>query len=245
MNGTWSIADIAGKPADVYDPPGERPRFGVLFLHPHARDTLRDNTAYSALLDEHSLACVCPHGARSWWADRVCAEFDPAITPERFLLDSVVPFFDRRWGLKPRALGLLGISMGGQGALRLGFKHPRLFPVVTAVSPAVEYHEYYGMGLPLDEMYDSKEQCRQDTAPMHVHPGDFPPHLFFCIDPGDANWARGAQRLHEKLNALGVPHKIDLATRAGEHTWEYFNHMADPTVRFLANGLERESLRLL
>jgi pimeloyl-ACP methyl ester carboxylesterase len=245
MNGTWSTADIAGKPADVYDPPGERPRFGVLFLHPHARETLRDNAAYSALLDEHSLACVCPYGARSWWADRICPEFDPAVTPERFLLDSVIPFFDGRWGLRPRALGLLGISMGGQGALRLGFKHPRLFPVVAAVSPAVEYHEYYGMGLPLDEMYDSKEQCRQDTAPMHVHPGDFPPHLFFCIDPGDANWARGAQRLHEKLNALGVPHEIDLATRAGEHTWEYFNHMADPTVRFLANGLERESLRLL
>ena len=135
--------------------------------------------------------------------------------------------------------------MGGQGALRLAFKYPQLFPVVAAIAPAIEYHELYGQGTPLDEMYDSKEQCRQDTAIMHVPPHHPPPHIFFCIDPADSRWFRGNDRLHEKLNALGVPHQADLTTRAGGHSWDYFNHMAERVERFVYAGLEQESRRLL
>jgi S-formylglutathione hydrolase len=135
--------------------------------------------------------------------------------------------------------------MGGQGALRLAFKHPRLFPVVAAISSAIEYHECYGQGTPLDEMYDSKEQCRQDTAILHVHPSHYPPHIFFCIDPTDTAWFRGNDRLQEKLAALGVPHEVDLTTRAGGHSWDYFNHTAGRAVRFVNAGLEQEGRRLL
>src|SRR5262245_45505893 len=127
MSGTWTRVTIGGKEADVYDPPGVgRPQFGVLFLHGVGLETLVDRPAFVKPLAELSLACVCPHGQRSWWGDRVCAEFDPKITPERYLLDSVIPFFERRWGVRPRAIGLLGISMGGQGVLRLAFKYPEL-----------------------------------------------------------------------------------------------------------------------
>ena len=148
----------------------------------------------------------------------------------------MLPFFQERWGLGPRAVALLGIGMGGQGTLRLAFKHPETFPVVAAIAPAIEYHELYGRGEPLDEMYDSKEQCRQDTAPMHVHPSHYPPHVFFGIDPREAFWSRGNDRLHEKLNALGVPHTADFTTPSG---------MAERAVRFLYAGLEQESRRLL
>src|SRR5262249_50732542 len=105
--------------------------------------------------------------------------------------------------------------------------------------------ERYGEGTPLDEMYDSREQCRQDTAVLHVDPTQYPRHIFFCIDPGDTNWLRGNDRLHEKLAALGVPHTTDFTTRAGGHSWDYFNHMAGPVERFVVAGLEQESRRLL
>ena len=227
-------------------PPGAAPpRFGVLHLHGLGLETLRDHPTFTSLFDELKLACVCPHGQRSWWADRVCAEFDPRLTPERYLLDQVVPFFQARWGLAPRQIGLQGISMGGQGALRLAFKHAKVFPVVAAIASALDYHELYGEGPPLDDMYTSKEQCRQDTALLHIHPGHYPPHIFFCIDPEDRRWFRGNDRLHEKLNALGVPHSVDLTTRAGGHSWDYFNSMAERVERFVLAGLEQESRRLL
>ncbi|MBV9123890.1 MAG: esterase, partial [Planctomycetes bacterium] len=100
-------------------------------------------------------------------------------------------------------------------------------------------------GTPLDEMYDSKEQCRQDTALLHVSPLHYPPHIFFAIDPEDARWFRGNDRLHEKLTALGIPHEYDFTTRAGGHSWDYFNHLAERVEKFLHDGLEQESRRLL
>src|SRR5437764_5275752 len=136
----WTTVDIAGKTADVFDPPtASRPRFALLYLHGIGLETLATSPIYTHLLETNQLACVCPHGQRSWWADRVCAEFDPQVTPERHLLGAVVPFFHERWKLAPRALAVQGICMGGQGVLRLAFKHPDVFAVVAAISPAVEY----------------------------------------------------------------------------------------------------------
>jgi S-formylglutathione hydrolase len=246
MKGEWTTVPIAGKSADVFDPPGPaRPRFGVLHLHGHSRETIRDRPAFSRWLDEFHLACVCPHGQRCWWVNRICAEFDASISPERYLLEGVLSFFRERWGLEPPAIGLQGISMGGQGALRLAFKHPKLFPVVAAIASAVDHYELYAQGTTLDAMYDSKEQCRQDSAPMHVPPVGYPPFVFFCIDPVDQRWYRGNDRLHEKLNALGIEHEIDFTTQAGGHSWNYFDRMAERVVKFVHAGLEQQSRRLL
>ncbi len=245
MSGTWETVEIGGKPADLFEPAGTpRPRFGVLHLHGAGLETLRDKPAFTRLFQELRLGCVCPHGQRSWWGDRVCAEFDAQKSPEHYLLADVVPFMHQRWSLADRAVGLQGISMGGQGALRLAFKYPERFPVVAAIAAAVDYHELYGQGTPLDEMYDSKEQCRQDTVVMHIHPSRYPAHILFAVDPDDP-WLRGNDRLHEKLNALGIPHEVDFTTRAGAHSWDYFAHMAERVVRFVYAGLESEGRRLL
>jgi esterase/lipase superfamily enzyme len=245
MNGQWEEVAIGRKQADVYEPPGlTRPRFGLLHLHGVGLETLRDRPVFTQLFDKFHLICVCPHGQRSWWGDRISPEFDTEVTPEKYLLTQVLLYFQQRWQLAPRAIGLEGISMGGQGALRLAFKCPELFPAVAGISSALDYHELYGQGTTLDAMYDSKEQCRQDTALMHIHPSRYPPHIFFAVDPEDP-WYRGNDRLHEKLSALGIPHEVDLTTRAGSHSWDYFNHMADRAVRFLHGGLEQESRRLL
>jgi S-formylglutathione hydrolase len=246
MKSAWTRERIGGKEASVYQPPAPSPpRFAVLFLHGVGQETLEGNDAFTSLFDELNLPCVSPVGGRCWWVDRPCHEFDQRLTPEHHLVENVLPFFQQRWSLPARRVGLLGVSMGGQGALRLAFKRPDLFPAAAAIAAALDYYEIYGQGTPLDELYDSKEQCRQDTALMHVPPYDYPPHLFFAIDPNDALWYRGNDRLHEKLTALGVPHTCDLTTEAGGHSWGYFNHMAGPAVRFLSNGLEQESRRLL
>jgi S-formylglutathione hydrolase len=242
----WTTVEIGEKPADLFCPAGGvTPRFVVIFLHGVGLETLTDRPIFTQWLERLQFGCLCPHGQRSWWGDRICSEFDARMTPERYLLDQVVPFVQERWKLPPRTLALLGISMGGQGALRLAFKHPELFPVVAAISSAIEHHQLYGQGSTIDEMYNSSEQCRQDSAILHVHPSKFPPHIFFCIDPDDTTWYRGNDRMHEKLAALGIPHEIDLTTRAGGHSWDYFNHMAERSLKVIRRGLEAESRHLL
>jgi hypothetical protein len=140
MKGDWSRVEIAGKAADVYEPPGpERPRFAVLHLHDAGLETLHDKPAFTRLFEELHLACVCPHGQRCWWSNRVCVEFDEEVTPERHLLERVLPFFRTRWNLGPPSIGLQGIGMGGQAALRLAtslVRERRSMPCMTAKNSA-------------------------------------------------------------------------------------------------------------
>lgn len=235
----WSAADIDGKPARLFAPP--RPRFTLLFLHPVGGESISENAAYTEQLARHNVACCEPFGARGWWADRVCPEFDPHLTPEQHLLTDVLPWMTEH---TPGPVAVAGISMGGQGAVRLGLKYPDRFPVVASVAGAFDYHELYGQGTPLDDMYRSREASRQDTAVLHVHPTRFPPHLWFCSDPED-DWFRGNDRLHEKLSAVGIPHTADLTTAAGGHSWTYFDHMAAPLFAFLAEAVAKQNRRLL
>jgi S-formylglutathione hydrolase FrmB len=245
MSGRWTQVSIAGKTADVYESGAGTPRFGVLDLHVRTLQTLRHRPAFTRWFEHFGLVCICPHGGASWWTDRVWAGFDVHISTETYLLESVLPYFRERWGLSPPAIAMQGLSMGGQAALRLAFKHPGLFPVVGAISPTLDYHELYDRRSSINEIYDSKEQCRQDTAIMHIPPAGAPRHIFFCVDPKDAFWYRGNDRLHEKLNALGIPHEIDFTTEAGGHSWRYFDHMAERLETFIHNGLVAESRRLL
>jgi S-formylglutathione hydrolase len=243
MADSWERTLLAGKAVDVFAPQGS-PRFGVLFLHDLDGITLAAAPVFLPFLREHRLACVCPHGDQSWWGDRLCPAFDAHVSPERYLVQSAKPYFEERWGLAPKAVGLLGIGMGGQGALRLAFKHPPLFTTAAAIAPALDYHELYGQGTAIDGMYDSKEQCRQDTALLHVPPHHPPAHLYFAID-SEHPWYRGCDRLHEKLNALGVAHTFELTSGAGGHTGSYFSKMAGQAMSFLVRSLEEESRRLL
>src|SRR5437764_8735015 len=135
----WSRVEIAGKPADVFDPSAGRPRAAVLFLHDLDGTSIADNPVFTRLLDELQFGCVGPWGDHSWWADRPCSDFDPAVTAEHYLLNAIAPFARERWGLGPRALALVGVGMGGQGALRLAFKHADTFPAVGARAPAIDH----------------------------------------------------------------------------------------------------------
>jgi S-formylglutathione hydrolase len=129
--------------------------------------------------------------------------------------------------------------MGGQGALQLAYRHPREFPVVAAIAPAVDFHTWHGRGLPLDEMFPTRESARQETATLHVHPLNWPQHQLFVSDPADAEWFEGCERLASKLVSIGIPFERDLETSAGGHTWEYFNAMAPRVIEFVAERLQR------
>jgi len=240
----WSRTAIAGKPADAFDPPGGPPRFALVYLHSVGCESLAANAAWTAELARHRVACCAPAGMRSWWADRVCPEFDPELAAEKHLLENVLPWVAARW--QPlKSVAVAGISMGGQGALRLGFKYPERFPVVAGIASAIEYDRRYGQGTPLDDMYRSREACRQDTAGLHIQASKYPPHVWFACDPADDEWHRGNDRLHEKLLALGVPHEADLDTELGGHSWAYFDAMAPRLFAWLTNAMGKQSRRLM
>jgi S-formylglutathione hydrolase len=89
------------------------------------------------------------------------------------------------------------------------------------------------------ESFGDVERARQDTAILHVHPLNWPRHQFFASDPADPHWHDGADRLHSKLVALGIPHTALLEPRA-----DFTATAAAEAVRFVLAALDQESRRL-
>lgn len=246
LHGIWSTTTLAGHDCYLYEPPTPNPHgHTVLFLHGVHLGKLSDQPAFGRQFDRHGLRVICPVTQRSWWTDRICREFSTDISPEQYVLQKVMPYIAERWGAQPTQIGLLGTSMGGQGALRLAYRYPDKFPVAAAISPAVDYQVRMDTGEDetLDEMYNDPEEARQDTALLHVHPLNWPRHQFFCCDPTD-EWWNSADRLRMKLGSLGIPFECDLETIAGGHGVSYYGHMAERAVEFLATRLEQERLRV-
>lgn len=242
----WSEITVAGQPCELFEPAARgQQNFALIYLHGVHLNRLADQPVFTELLERHGLPAICPRTGRSWWTDKICQEFHPQLTAERHVLDNVMPFLAERFSARPPGVALLGTSMGGQGALRLAFKYPDRFPVVAAISPAIDYHLRWREGdetLPL--MYPDQEAVRQDTAILHVHPLNWPRNLWFCCDPADARWHASAERLHSKLVALGIPHERDLETSGGGHGFAYYNRMAPAAFDHLADRLLRESRRV-
>lgn len=238
--GQWRSVDLHGKQLDVFEPDSACGR-AVLHLHGHGLRTLKDNDVFTAELNRHGLICVCPHGQRSWWLDRICREFDPKTTPLQFLIEEVVPWIAREFHVQPPGIGLTGISMGGQGILQLAFRQARRFPVVGAISAAVDFYQLHGLGLPLDEMFSDAEDARQATVILQLHPLAWPRHVFLACDPTDQDWIDGNRRLRMKLSSSGIPSETDFETVHGGHDWSYFEHMAGTVIGFVAERLEEVS----
>jgi S-formylglutathione hydrolase FrmB len=246
MSGVWSEESVGGHPCDLFMPAVLNGcGYVVLYLHGVHLNRLHDKPAFIEQFERHGLPVVAPMTQRSWWTDRICREFDSKISAERHILDNVLAFIEQRLCTAPPKIGLLGTSMGGQGALRLAYKHPRLFPVVAAISPAIDFHKRYNEGdetIPL--MYSDPEAARQDTAILHVHPLNWPRHQFFCCDPEDYRWWDSADRLRMKLWSLGIPHECDLETTGGGHGFDYYNRMAERAVGFLVSKLDEDRRRI-
>lgn len=249
----WTTFTLAGHECELFSPPRPAAGKAVIYLHGVRERSLQDLVGLRDAIEAASLPAIAPRTGRSWWLDRIMPSFSPSITPERYVVDVVRGEVSRRFGVDSPGIALVGTSMGGQGALRIAYRHPELFPIAAAISPAIDFHaamreageredgEFYDT---LWESYGDVERARQDTAILHVHPLNWPRHQCFASDPSDLHWHDGADRLHSKLGALGIPHVALLEPRGGGHGPEYYDKVAPEIIRFVNDALDVESRRL-
>ena len=244
----WSTITISGHECAVLAPPRPSAGRAVIYLHDVHEPRLFDDDPLAARLEAAGLPVIAPLAGRSWWLDRAMPGFDRSLTPERFVVEFVTAEIGRRFGVRPPGIAVVGAGMGGQGALRLAYRHPAVFPVAAAISPAIDFHR--GMREAADredgdlfdtlwEAYGDVERARQDTAILHVHPLNWPRHQFFASHPADTAWHDGADRLHSKLLALGIPHTALLEPQA-----DFPVAAAAAAVAFVVAALDEEARRL-
>ena len=76
------------------------------------------------------MALVTVDGGPGYWNPH------PGDNPMAMVIGELIPRC-RRLGLGRRRIGMMGISMGGYGALLLAEKYPHLIDAVAAISPAI------------------------------------------------------------------------------------------------------------
>lgn len=235
MGAPWKTVTVAGRGVEVFQPVSE-PAAAVLWLHDLDEASFRGRDRIEAAFAAEELVVVCPAGGRGWWLDRPTEGFDPPLTPLRHLLEGVAPLVQQEWGLAPPRIGVTGLGMGGQGAVNLAFRHPRQFPVVAGMLPDIDFHQWYGAGLPLDRMFSSREAARQETATLHLHPLNWPRRLLLACDPRDPRF-EGTERLASKLYSSGIPFEADFETPGDGTAWGYCERVIPRVARFLGEHL--------
>lgn len=78
------------------------------------------------------MAAIAVDGGNDYWNPH------PGDDPMAMLVHELLPFASQTGlGLTPASVAMIGISMGGYGALLFAEKHPRLISAVAAISPAI------------------------------------------------------------------------------------------------------------
>lgn len=78
------------------------------------------------------MAMVTVDGGDGYWNPH------PADDPMAMVVDELIPFCQRKGlGAAPNQIGMMGISMGGYGALAIAERNPGLVSAVAVVSPAI------------------------------------------------------------------------------------------------------------
>ncbi|HVW01860.1 MAG TPA: hypothetical protein VHB77_16020, partial [Planctomycetaceae bacterium] len=78
---------------------------------------------------------------------------------------------------------------------------------------------------------------------LELHPLNWPRHQLIVCDPLDPEWFEGTERLISKLSSIGIPFDDDLRTSAQGNSKAYTQQIAPRVIDFLAERLERETLR--
>ena len=78
------------------------------------------------------MALVTVDGGDGYWNPH------PGDNPMAMVVEELIPLCQRKGlGASPNKIGLMGISMGGYGALAIAERNPGLASAVAAISPAV------------------------------------------------------------------------------------------------------------
>ena len=174
---------------------------------------------------------VLPNGGANYWANHASG-----ARWGDYLVSDVVLSVDREYRTLPsstdRAVG--GLSMGGEGALRMALLNPDVFGVAAAHSPSLRT-AYDQLAPELQTLYGSEAQWRAVSPLWLAADTDAAYRLTISLDVGeDDPWRQNVELLHTRLAERGASHRFEVLP--GEHAAEYWIGNVDRYLAFYAGA---------
>ena len=184
------------------------------------------------IADRDGLIFACPNGEESWYWD---SPSQSDYRYETFISQEMVAYVDSHYPTiadrKGRAI--MGLSMGGHGALWNAIRHKEVFGAAGSTSGGVDIRPFP------NSWHISKQLGERDANPevwdKHVvinQVEQLQNHdLALIIDCGYEDFFLEVNKaLHQKLLEQGIDH--DFITRPGSHNWNYWNNSIDYQILF-------------
>lgn len=189
--------------------------------------------------DTYQVLLVCPDGGySSWYWD---SPVDPSYKYETFVSDELVHWVDKTYATvaAPAGRAILGLSMGGQGALYLAIKHPDVFGATGSMSGGVDIRPFpdnWDMAKRLGKYSKYPERWEKNTVINLLYRIE-PNTLKIIIDCGTSDFFYPVnEELHKKLLLRNIPH--DYITRPGGHTAGYWQNSIQYQLLFMHRFFE-------
>jgi S-formylglutathione hydrolase FrmB len=172
---------------------------------------------------------------------------DGKVRYEDFLIQEFIPFIESHYRIRSDRAhrGITGVSMGGYGSLRFGFRFPKLFGAVSAHSPALIAALprarldatsagllSNAMGAAFGSPFDPAYWDRQSPFTL-ARDGARPAGLqiyFDCGTEDDFGFYKGAKAFHDLLVSRKIPHEFHLYP--GRHDEAYFAQHIPASLEF-------------
>jgi enterochelin esterase-like enzyme len=182
---------------------------------------------------------VLPNGGANYWVNHA----DGARWGD-YLVSDVVASVDREYRTVPdrsaRAVG--GLSMGGEGALRMAMLNPGVFGIAAAHSPSLRT-AYDQLAPELQRLYGTEADWRAASGLWLATDSDAAARLTLWLDVGqDDPWRPNVELLHARLDERGVSHRFEVLP--GEHAAEYWIGNVDRYLGFYSGAFAGATLAL-
>jgi S-formylglutathione hydrolase FrmB len=188
-------------------------------------------------MDNVPMIVAMPDAHRSFYVNNPAPGGSPY---EDHIIKDVIGFVDTTFRTIPQrgARAVAGMSMGGYGAMMLGFKHADLFSVACSHSGAVGAFHHPRPEVPLlQDLSSAIDISQYDCFALAQKQKERPAgELAIRIDCGDKDFLLQDNRdFHAHLEQLGIAHSY--AEFPGDHNWAYWDVHIQDTIRFIRQKL--------
>jgi len=215
----------------------------VYLLHGYGgsfRDWTRKVPQVNTYADLYNVIIVCADGGTgSWYLD---SPEDSTYRYETYVARELVSWVDEHYQTDTRreARAIMGLSMGGHGALYMAFKHPETFGAAGSMSGGVDFRPFpanWELSRRLGTYTKYPKRWDENTV---INMIDLiarnPPALIIDCGTDDFFYTVNVT-FHRKLAMKKVPH--DFIIRPGDHSWAYWKNAIGYQMLFMAKYFKR------